>query len=141
MSTFRSALEESIIPAKYARFYECESFEYSIPRVYTPDLTIPHKDGETFTVIEIKGYLRTDEARAYVEFYTTYRPVIKEFVLIVERNHKVQGRKNLTVREWCQKHGFRFFESRVKLPGVRNTVKNPEIKQYFESLSEDIFNG
>lgn len=116
---YRSALEKRIagkIDKKFVYEPKGMQVEYTIPHKYKPDFVHPTSPD---VLIEVKGYFRTSaEATKYVAIKRD-NPNL-ELIFLFNNSFKkahpnCRPRKDgsiLTLREWCQNHGFLFYDEK-----------------------------
>lgn len=71
---------------------------------YTPDIVLPNG-----VIIEIKGYLRPEDAKKHL-LVKSQNPEIDIRFVFENSKKKMTGRKLLTYADWCNKHGFLFVD-------------------------------
>lgn len=90
--------------------YESEKFEWIPPkRKYTPDFTLPKKDGEKM-FIEYKGYLRPGDKRKMKAIRQQYPHLDIRLVFYNAAKKIYKGAKS-TYADWAEKHGFKWAEN------------------------------
>ena len=105
-SNFRSEFENTVnTQLNHEGFtYETEKIQYNIPRVYTPDFV--HASG---VLVECKGFFREGDTQKYKSIVNCL-PDHRELVFVLMKpNQKVRKGTKLTMAEWCEKHGIKWY--------------------------------
>jgi len=83
--------------------YEPEQYFYQIESWYTPDFV--HGD----ILVEVKGFFRPGDTKKY-KAVKQWLPEEKELVFLLSNpGKKVRKGAKMTMAEWCNKEGFKWF--------------------------------
>jgi hypothetical protein len=98
--------------------YEPRKYPYIIKRNYTPDFV---KDD---LLVECKGFFRSGDTKKYISIRDSLPQNELVFVL-TNPNKKVRKGSKITMGEWCDKEGFKWFikETLQELKSYGPTIK------------------
>ena len=96
--------------------YEPRKYPYIIKRNYIPDFV---KDD---LLVECKGFFRSGDTKKYISIRDSLSQNELVFVL-TNPNKKVRKGSKITMGEWCDKEGFRWF-----------TVDTLEELKYYDTI-------
>tara|TARA_R110000803_G_scaffold62280_1_gene122543 strand:- start:80 stop:484 length:405 start_codon:yes stop_codon:yes gene_type:complete len=109
---FRSKLEEwvwSFLPKRRTE-YETLRLPYSLHRNYVPDFIV-HRRGAPDLIIEVKGYLSSDD-RAKMIAVKRDNPTL-DIRFIFSRDNYLNKRSKTKYSDWCIKNKFPYAVNRV----------------------------
>jgi len=103
---FRSNFEQDVNQQLKSKGFDYESnkYAYQVPRVYTPDFI--HPSG---LLVECKGFFREGDTQKYKAIKDCL-PSDHELVFVLMKpNQKVRKGAKLTMAQWCEKHGLKWY--------------------------------
>ncbi len=121
-SMYRSGLEKEFAEnfAGLGFEYEPYSVKYTMHRLYKPDFVIGNY------LIECKGFFRVGDTQKYKAIRDS---INNELIFVLsDPNKKVRKGSKLSMGQWCDKEGFRYF-----------TVK--QVKEIMEYIEDDTGTG
>jgi hypothetical protein len=123
VAKYRSKFESRVAPVmeKAGGVYEGDRITYVTTSTYTPDFVFTNPYGEIIFV-ECKGYFRpgdTKKYRAIAEEILDIGSV--DFVFLLQCPSKpVRKGAKLTMGEWCDKYGIRWFQTPEEVVAYAN---------------------
>lgn len=88
--------------------YEPFKVPYVVPKKYLPDFVGKHKAG-TEILIEAKGYFRVGDTQKYTSIRDSLDQNKELVFLLYDPNKKIRKGAKMTMSEWCEKEGLRWF--------------------------------
>jgi hypothetical protein len=101
---YRSKFEETIAELLPKWNYEKVKVPYTVHRTYNVDFA----KGDIY--IEAKGFFRPGDTQKYKAIGDALKGTGKELVFLLQSpNKKVRKGAKMTMADWCEKEGFRWF--------------------------------
>jgi hypothetical protein len=115
-SNFRSKLEAMVAGLLGPEWqYEPFNLTYQVQHRYTPDFVYEHEGGREI-LVEVKGFFRAGDTQKYKAIAQECKETDREFVFFLSNPFKkVRKGGMLTMAQWCDKEGIRWFFDTVEL--------------------------
>ena len=114
MSNFRSKLEamvSSLLGPEW--LYEPFRLSYITNHKYTPDFV--STEGEKQILVEVKGFFRPGDTQKYKAIRDSLEPHQELVFFLSSPFKKVRKGAMLTMAQWCEKEGLKWFVDGVDL--------------------------